>query len=105
MTPTTAAGAYSAVAKLAGGSQAQPPAVDRTAAGGSDFGGLLREALGSVSASGHAAEVGAVGMTSGKTDVVDVVTALADTQTALETMVAIRDRVISAYEDILRMPM
>ena len=34
-----------------------------------------------------------------------VVTALADTQTALETMVAIRDRVISAYEDILRMPM
>ena len=39
MTPTTAAGAYSAVAKLAGGGQAQPPAVDRTAAGGSDSAG------------------------------------------------------------------
>ena len=33
-----------------------------------------------------------------------VVTAVAETEVALETMVSIRDRVISAYEEIMRMP-
>ncbi len=36
--------------------------------------------------------------------VVDVVTAISQTEIAMETMVAIRDRVISAYEEIMRMP-
>ena len=103
MTPTIAAGAYSSIAKLANGG-ASPPTVDKTAAG-ADFGGMLQQAMKGISDSGKTAETSAIGMTQGKSDVVDVVTALADTQTALETMVAIRDRVISAYEDILRMPM
>ena len=29
---------------------------------------------------------------------------IAETEVALETMVAVRDRVISAYEEIMRMP-
>lgn len=103
MTPTVAAGAYSAVAKLTNGGQGTP-AVDRLA-GGADFGGMLNQVMGGLAASGQAAEAGVVGVAQGKADVVEVVTALADTQATLETMVAIRDRVISAYEDILRMPM
>jgi flagellar hook-basal body complex protein FliE len=43
-------------------------------------------------------------MASGKTNVIDVVTAVAETEVAVETMVAVRDRVISAYEEIMRMP-
>ena len=43
-------------------------------------------------------------MASGKANVVDVVTAVAETEVAVETMVAVRDRVISAYEEIMRMP-
>ncbi len=39
----------------------------------------------------------------GKTDPVNVVTAVAGTELALETMVSVRDKVISAYQDILRM--
>ena len=35
---------------------------------------------------------------------VDVVTAVAESETAMETLVAVRDRVISAYEEIMRMP-
>ncbi|WP_374625929.1 flagellar hook-basal body complex protein FliE, partial [Devosia sp.] len=35
---------------------------------------------------------------------VDVVTALSQTELAMDTMVAVRDRVISAYEEIMRMP-
>ena len=40
----------------------------------------------------------------GKADMVDVVTAVAEIETAIETLVAVRDRVIAAYEEIMRMP-
>ncbi len=40
----------------------------------------------------------------GKANVVDVVTAVAETEVAVETLVAVRDRVIAAYEEIMRMP-
>jgi flagellar hook-basal body complex protein FliE len=43
-------------------------------------------------------------MVGGKANVVDVVTAVAETEVAVETLVSVRDRVISAYEDIMRMP-
>ena len=40
----------------------------------------------------------------GKADIVDVVTAISETEMALETLVSVRDKVISAYEEIMRMP-
>ena len=43
-------------------------------------------------------------MVNGKANVVDVVTAVSQTEIAVEGMVAVRDRVISAYEEIMRMP-
>ena len=39
----------------------------------------------------------------GKGDLIDVVTAIGAAETALDTMVAVRDRVVSAYTDIMRM--
>jgi flagellar hook-basal body complex protein FliE len=35
---------------------------------------------------------------------VDVVTAVADTETTFQTLISVRDKVIAAYEDVLRMP-
>ena len=43
-------------------------------------------------------------MAAGKANVVDVVTAVAETEVAVEALVAVRDRVITAYEEIMRMP-
>jgi flagellar hook-basal body complex protein FliE len=43
-------------------------------------------------------------LVNGKANVVDVVTAISQTELAMESMVAIRDKVISAYEEIMRMP-
>ena len=37
-------------------------------------------------------------------DIVDIVTAVAESETAMETLVSVRDRVIAAYEEIMRMP-
>jgi flagellar hook-basal body complex protein FliE len=34
---------------------------------------------------------------------VQVVTAVAESEAAMQTLVAVRDKVISAYEDIMRM--
>ena len=69
-----------------------------------DFGQMVQSAVESVVDSGRVADSKAVGMIEGKADVVDVVTAVAETEVALETMVTVRDRVISAYEEIMRMP-
>ena len=46
----------------------------------------------------------AMDMVNGKANVVDMVTALSESEMAIESMVTIRDRVISAYEEIMRMP-
>jgi flagellar hook-basal body complex protein FliE len=43
-------------------------------------------------------------MAAGKSNIVDVVTAVAETEVAIEAMVSVRDRVIQAYEEIMRMP-
>jgi flagellar hook-basal body complex protein FliE len=71
---------------------------------GMDFGQMVQEAVETVVDKGQQADEKAIGMIEGKTGVVDVVTAVAETEVALETMVAVRDRVISAYEEIMRMP-
>ncbi len=42
-------------------------------------------------------------MASGKANVMDVVTAVAETDVAVSTLVSVRDKVISAYEDIMKM--
>lgn len=51
-----------------------------------------------------AAEVTEARALAGKADVVDVVTAVANAEMAVDTVVAVRDRVIQAYNDIIRMP-
>ncbi len=40
----------------------------------------------------------------GKADLTDVVTAVSEAETALNAVVAVRDRVISAYQEIIKMP-
>jgi flagellar hook-basal body complex protein FliE len=40
----------------------------------------------------------------GKTELIDAVTAVSTAQANLETVIAIRDQVISAYQEIMRMP-
>lgn len=72
--------------------------------GGADFGALLAEQISAVTEAGRRTDQVSMDMVNGQANVVDVVTALAETEMAMETMVTIRDRVISAYEEIMRMP-
>lgn len=43
-------------------------------------------------------------LATGKTELHEVVTAVANAEVTLQTVVAVRDRVVSAYQDIMRMP-
>lgn len=69
-----------------------------------DFGSLVQEAIRSAGQSATAAEAQALNVAAGRGDIVDVVTAIAAAETQLQTVMAVRDQVISAYQEILRMP-
>ncbi len=69
-----------------------------------DFSAALQENLQSVVETGKVADQKSMEMLNGEANVVDVVTAIAEAEIAIESMVTIRDRVIKAYEEIMRMP-
>jgi flagellar hook-basal body complex protein FliE len=92
------AAAYNSIAK--GG--AKP--MDARDAGGTDFASMVRSAATeSVDAlkQGEAASVLGI---AGKLDVTQVVTAVSNAQLTLQTAVAVRDRVMASYQEIMRMP-
>jgi flagellar hook-basal body complex protein FliE len=98
--PTVAANAYAALARMTSGAGAAKGAET----GGQSFGAMLKDALGSVMEAGRKSDAQTVAMTNGKANVMDVVTAVAETDVAVSTLVSVRDRVIQSYEDIMRMP-
>ena len=49
------------------------------------------------------AESASMRQVAGKGDLIDVVTAIGAAETALDTAVAVRDKVVSAYGEIMRM--
>ena len=69
-----------------------------------EFGNLVNAAIENVADQGKQAEAVTAQLASGKADVVDLVTAVAETEVAVQTLVTVRDRVITAYQEILNMP-
>jgi flagellar hook-basal body complex protein FliE len=97
--PISAANAYTSIARLTsavGGGSATP--------GAADFTSMLKEALTSVQDMGHKSDAQSRALAAGKANMVDVVTAVSETEVAIDAVVAVRDRVISAYEEIMKMP-
>jgi flagellar hook-basal body complex protein FliE len=103
--PISAANAYAKLARLADPSAGL--GLGKAAGGasqGSSFGAMVKEAVGSVVAAGKKSDGLAQGMAAGKANIVDVVTAVTETEVAIESLVSVRDKVIQAYEEIMRMP-
>lgn len=71
---------------------------------GGGFNELLKSSLEAVNEVGDRADAGVMAQATGKAEMVDVVTAVAEAELTVQTIVAVRDRVISAYQEILRMP-
>lgn len=67
------------------------------------FGDMVEKMVTDTASSLRAAEEAGARQVAGKGDLVDTVTAIGAAEVALDTVVAVRDRVISAYSDIMRM--
>jgi len=97
----SAAKAYANVQKAAN----QASGADTAAApGGLGFGDILKSAMSDVVTTSRTAESQMVAQVQGKAELVDVATALSAAETSLQTVMAVRDQVISAYQEIMRMP-
>jgi flagellar hook-basal body complex protein FliE len=95
-----AASAYSNIAGIQPGSS--DPAQQTPDA---SFETLLENALGGAVDKAHGAEKVSALALAGKSDLTDLVTAVGSAELALNTVVAIRDKVVSAYQQIMQMPM
>lgn len=74
------------------------------AANGGGFGAALQRAVEGAVEAGHAADAGGVRALTGGGGVAEAVLAVSRAELALQTAVAVRDRVVSAYQDVMRMP-
>jgi flagellar hook-basal body complex protein FliE len=102
----TAANAYASVARLGNPGAGLSKTVGDAAGGGAgpSFGELLREVGNTIAESGRKSDGQTRALAVGKANVVDVVTAVAETETAIATLVSVRDKMIQSYEEIMRMP-
>ena len=100
ITPLAAMKAYAAAQNTAsvGGAGAA------AGAGGSSFADLLKGAIENTTQSTKAAEAQMAAQVQGKAELIDVVTSVAAAEASLETVMAVRDQVIAAYQEIMRMP-
>jgi flagellar hook-basal body complex protein FliE len=97
----SASNAYAAAARLL-----QPQGAGqggRTGGTGSSFGDLVSSAVQQLDQTTRATDSRSQAMAAGRADLIDVVTAVAETEVAIETLVSLRDRVVQSYEEIMRM--
>ena len=95
VTPSAAADAYARVDRGdASGS----------GAGGADFGATLQRAVQGAVDTFTDADAKSTQALTGGGNLTDVVTALSRAELTLQTVTTIRDRVVQAYQDIMKMP-
>ena len=95
--------AYQAMSKI-GTSGAGTPAASSGAASGANFGDFLSGALKDAVGTMKSGEQAASQQIAGKGDIVNVVNAVNQAELTLDTVVAVRDKVITAYQSIMQMP-
>ena len=102
MTALAAANAYAAAQKAVAVAPGLGGAEAATSGGG--FADILKSAMTDAMKASKNAETQMAHQVQGKAQLVDVVTAVSSAESSLETVMAIRDQVISAYQEIMRMP-
>lgn len=94
---TNAINAYKAASQASGHGLDPRPA-------GKSFADMLGEAAAAAKDEGLKAEKLGAAALLGKADYTQVITAVANADVALQTVVTVRDKIIGAYQDILKMP-
>ena len=100
VTPSGVAQAY---ANVAAGTRAGAAGGD-IKGGEGGFSAALGRALEGVVQAGHEADTQSLRAISGAGNFTEVATAVSHAELALQSAVAIRDKVVQAYQDVMRMP-
>ena len=101
MNPLAAARAYQTIQS---GASPLGEAGGAAAAQGPGFGELLQNVMAGATEQTRAAETQMASAVQGQGSLIDVVTAVSSAEASLETVMAVRDQVIQAYQEIMRMP-
>jgi flagellar hook-basal body complex protein FliE len=96
---SNAISAYNAATRAIGGS-----VLETQQQAGPSFGELLQGLKDDAIATGKAEEKQSMLAGAGQANITEVVTAVASAEVTLQAVTAVRDRVISAYQEIMRMP-
>jgi flagellar hook-basal body complex protein FliE len=102
ITALAAAKAYATTQKTA---SIMPSAGADAASATGGFGDILKSAMTDAMKASKNAETQMANQVQGKAQLIDVVTAVSSAEQSLSTVMAIRDQVISAYQEIMRMPL
>ena len=92
ITPSAAINAYTRTARADQAGQA------------AGFGATVQQALQSAVNTGRATDTKVAQAISGNTNLTEVITAVSQAELTLQTTTAVRDRVLQAYQDIMKMP-
>jgi flagellar hook-basal body complex protein FliE len=98
-----AASAYNNAAAIAS-PLTKPASGDEDSGGFSDFSGLLTQAMGRARDSIAQGEKMTGKALMKNTNLASVVTAVSEAEIALQTVISLRDKMIGAYQDIIKMP-
>ncbi|MCG8442290.1 MAG: flagellar hook-basal body complex protein FliE [Caulobacterales bacterium] len=96
----TALKAYGQAANVAGASGSSPAGEG----GATNFSDMVASAVADTEMQLKTAEQAAMKGATGEAPIIDVVTAVSAAELTLETVVAVRDEVVRAYQEIMRMP-
>ena len=101
--PAAAAAAYQSIAQM-GQTAASLSAIAPADVSGSNFSdflsGAIKDSIGTI----KQGEQAATAQVAGKANIVDVVNSVNAAELTLDTVVAVRDKVVAAYQSIMNMP-
>jgi flagellar hook-basal body complex protein FliE len=102
--PAAAAAAYQAIANIGTSTAGAAGSAAAPSAGINDFSNFLSNALRDGIGTMKQGETMAGRQITGQANIVDVVTAVNQAEVTLDTVVAVRDKVVQAYQSIMNMP-
>jgi flagellar hook-basal body complex protein FliE len=98
------ASAAAAYAKSAADMNKLPTLDSAKEAGGEEFSDLLKAAVREAADIGYKGEALSLKAAAGQADVNEVITAVAEAEVTLQAVTTVRDKVIQAYQEIIKMP-
>lgn len=101
---SSAARAYGEALQRAAGAVSDDDTAPAGKAKGPAFADFVRVAVSEPIAAVHKGEQMTAAAATGKADLAEVAMAVTNAEMAIETVTAVRDRVVSAYQEIMRMP-